>query len=68
VIEVAGRCDSVGDLRPDGAFLRLFCVTEDCRHGIVMTEPDALALIAAVATGLNRLQQRQRGGPPLEPR
>jgi len=62
-IEVEGRCDSFGNLRTDGAFLRLVYVTDDCRHGIVMTEPDALALIAAVAQGLNRLLASRRGGP-----
>lgn len=47
-----GRCDSFGDARPSGDFIRLVYATPDVRHGIVLTQSEALGLIAAVAEAL----------------
>lgn len=54
-----GRCDSFGDLREDGAFVRLVRVTEDTRDGIVLTQPEALQLIAKIANTLDRTQEQK---------
>ena len=64
-IEVEGRCDSFGDPRPDGAFLRLVYVATEARHGILLTEPEALQLVASIANGLNRVLAPYRRGPPF---
>lgn len=54
-----GRCDNFGDVKPSGDFVRFVYVTDDARHGIVLTEDEALRLIASIATAVNRVANAQ---------
>jgi hypothetical protein len=45
-ITCSGRCDGLGDLNPNGSYVRLIYKTIDCTHHIVISEGEAEALVA----------------------